>query len=160
MVNCSSVLESIVELFLKISFFSTPSCFPKRLRFRKKEQNTLGKKHKGFDCFTSCFGAFNSKTARFTYHMYWNIRFIYIYNIFYKQLLPMLKATLQFMSLHELWTFKTSVPTLNITILKRLHVLIGEFSEEELQFACNAYNASIIKKQLLSTNLSMSNGHL
>jgi hypothetical protein len=57
----------------------------------------------------------------------------------------MLKATLQFTSFNDLWRFKVRVHALNITVLEKLNVLIGELPEEEIQFACNTYSASLIR---------------
>ncbi len=61
----------------------------------------------------------------------------------------MLKATLQFMSFDDLWRFKVRVQALNIVILEKFNVLIGVMPEEEIQYACTIFSASMIRKQAL-----------
>ena len=62
----------------------------------------------------------------------------------------MIKATLQFTSLRELWRFKVKFNASNLTVLEKFNVLIGEFSEMEIQLACTHFQAYIIRKQAVN----------
>jgi hypothetical protein len=66
----------------------------------------------------------------------------------------MVKATLQFTSLQELWRFKAKMNALNLTVLEKLNVLIGEFSKADLEQACTHHNAHVIKVRTVETVFS------
>jgi hypothetical protein len=62
----------------------------------------------------------------------------------------MLKTTLHFPCINELWSFKVRVQTRKIKVLTRLNVLVGELSEEEIQMACRFHTATVVQKHAVS----------
>lgn len=58
----------------------------------------------------------------------------------------MFNATLHFTSFEQLWKFKVKVHSRSIIVRTKLNVLIAELLEEEIQAACNYYNATIVRK--------------